>query len=79
MISRVRPSVRVSAASRYGTPVISKYAAARKNRVAAGDENIGDGVGWGQCTQLKVGPRADAPTSSAKRGLAIACRLSVRL
>ena len=40
-----------------------KISGARKNRVAAGAENIGDGVGWGQCTQLKAGPRADAPTS----------------
>jgi len=34
--------------------------------------------GWGQCTPLTAGPRADAPTS-ATRGLAIACRPSVRL
>jgi len=36
------------------------------------------GVRWGQCTQLKAGSRADAPTS-AKCGLAIACRPSVSL
>jgi len=64
--------------------VISKYVARRKNRVAAGTENIGDGVGWvwGQCTQLKAGPRADAPTNALLVQSAVlrshVVRLSVR-
>jgi len=73
-LSRIRLSVSVRSqpltsglvdrsAERYGAPVISKYAARRKNRVAAGAENIGDGVGWGgwgQCTQLKAVPHGRA-------------------
>jgi len=30
----------------YGTPLTSKYAARRNNRVAVVADNIGDGVGW---------------------------------
>ena len=37
-------------ASQRGAPLISKYAARRKNRVAPGAENIGDGVGWARGT-----------------------------
>ena len=48
--------------------MISKYAARRKNRVAANAENIGDGVGWGQYP-AESWARADAPTSHQLRRL----------
>jgi len=59
-------SVRIAARSArtcwYGAPVVSKYiCGARKNIVAAGAENIGDGVGT--LYPAKSWARADAPTS----------------
>jgi len=52
----------------------------RKNRVAAGAENTGDGLGWGgnSVHSCKLGLARTRPrVVHAKRALAIACRPSV--